>query len=147
MTKKRRILGKKGYTLVEIMVVITIMTILAAAGTGIYKGYVEKAKAAVMYDTARQIKEALLICELEYMAKEDMDASAYWSDAFLKAPNHPDSILYPYVGESIKECNGYTLKLGKDKNGQYRITGFSYESEGYTVIWTREDDITVEKIE
>lgn len=146
MTKKKG-LNKKGYTLIELMVVITIIAILAAAGTGIYKGYVEKAKAAVHYDTARQIKEALLICEVEYIAKGELDASIYWDDAFIKAPNHPDSILYPYVGENIKECNGYTLKLGKDTNGDYQISGFSYESEGYSVKWERDGDITVEKID
>lgn len=145
--KKAKILNKKGYTLIEQMVVITIIAILAAASTGVYKGYVEKAKTAVHYDMARQIKEALLLCEVEYMAKGELDASLYWDDAFIKAPNHPDSILYPYVGEAMEECNGYALKLGKDDNGEYQISGFSYEAEGYEVKWVRDGEITVEKAE
>ena len=147
MKNKGKGLNKKGYTLMELMVVIMIMVILTATGTGVYRGYVDKAKAAVHYDTARQIKDALLICEVEYMAKGELDASVYWDDAFIKAPNHPDSILYPYVGESMEECKGYTLKLGKNESGDYQISGFCYESEGYMVEWERDGEITVEKIE
>ena len=36
---------RKGFTLVELMIVIVIMTILAAAATPIFSGYVRKAKA------------------------------------------------------------------------------------------------------
>ena len=63
--KMKHGIGKKGYSLVELMVVITIMAILAAAGTGIYTGYIEKAKKASLLETAHQIKEALLVCETE----------------------------------------------------------------------------------
>lgn len=137
--------NKKGYTLVEMMAVITIMAILASAAAGVYKGYVEKAKTATLYDTARQIKEALLMCEVEYIAKGELNENIYWDEAFLKAPNHPDSILYPYVGEITEDCIGYTLKLGKDSDGEYQIKGFIYETDVYTVKWIRDEDITVTK--
>lgn len=137
--------NKKGYTLVEMMAVITIMAILASAAAGVYKGYVEKAKTVALYDTARQIKEALLMCEVEYMAKGELNENLYWDEAFIKAPNHPDSILYPYVGEITADCTGYTLKLGKDNDGDYRIKGFIYETDTYTVKWVRDEDITITK--
>ena len=38
--------AKKGFTLVELMVVIVIMAVLAAAATPIFAGYVKKARAA-----------------------------------------------------------------------------------------------------
>lgn len=145
MKQKKKKLGTKGYTLVELMVVVAIMAILAASATGIYTGYIEKAKTAALLSTGRQIKEALLICEAEYMAKSDSeDDSFYWNDGFLKAPNHPDSVLYPYVGELTKDCTGYTLKIGKDDGKEY-IKGFVYETDSYTVKWVRDGDITVEK--
>ena len=137
--------NKKGYTLVEMMAVITIMAILASAAAGVYNGYVEKAKTAALYDTARQIKEALLMCEVEYMAKGELNENLYWDEAFIKAPNHPDSILYPYVGEITADCTGYTLKLGKDNDGDYRSKGFIYETDTYTVKWVRDEDITITK--
>ena len=137
--------NKKGYTRDEMMAVITIMAILASAAAGVYKGYVEKAKTAALYDTARQIKEALLMCEVEYMAKGELNENLYWDEAFIKAPNHPDSILYPYVGEITADCTGYTLKLGKDNDGDHRIKGFIYETDTYTVKWVRDEDITITK--
>lgn len=142
---KKGKLGNKGYSLVELMVVIAIMAILAATGSGIYKGYIEKAKSAALLNTGHQIKEALMICEAEYQASGNSGASLYWNDQFLKAPNHEDSILYPYVGEVTKDCVGYTLKIGKDKDGNQQIKGFVYETDEYTVRWTRGDEITVTK--
>lgn len=147
MIQKKKRLGKKGYTLVELMVVITIMAILAATATGVYTGYIEKAKTASLLDTAHQVKEALLVCEAEYIAKNGNDEMMFWSDEFLKAPNHPDSALYPYVGEVTEDCTGYTLKIGKDSNGDKMITGFTYETEEYRVIWKRDGDMTVTKKE
>lgn len=142
---KRRKLGNKGYTLVELMVVIAIMAILAATGTGIYKGYIEKAKSAALLNTGHQIKEALLICEAEYAASGNSGTSLYWNDEFLKAPNHEDSILYPYVEEVTQDCTGYTLKIGKDSEGNQQIKGFIYETVEYEVRWIRGEEITVTK--
>ena len=51
---------KRGYTLVELMVVITIMAILAAASTPVFTGYIKKAKAS----------EHLAECRAVYMAAE-----------------------------------------------------------------------------
>ncbi len=147
MTKEKKKLGKQGYSLVELMVVIVIMAILAAAGTGVYTGYIEKAKTAALYDKAHQIKEALLICEAEYMAMSDVDDMIFWNEEFLAKPNDPNSILYPYVGENTGDCTGYTLKTGKDSDGDPKITGFVYDTEDYKVIWKRDGDVTITKKE
>lgn len=138
-------LGDNGYTLVELMVVIAIMAILAAAGSGIYKGYIDKAKSAALLNTGHQIKEALMICEAEYLASGGERSSMYWSDDFLKAPNHEDSVLYPYVGEVTKDCVDYSLKVGKDSDGNPQIKGFTYETDEYIVKWKLGEEITVTK--
>lgn len=146
LTKRRKHgLGTKGYTLVELMVVITIMAILAASATGIYNGYIEKAKTASLLDKGHRIKEALMICEAEYLATNDVDSMMFWNDEFLAKPNSPDSILYPYIGEITDDCIGYTLKTGKDADGDPRITGFTYDTEEYRMKWKRDGDITVTK--
>lgn len=143
LRKKKR--ARKGYSLVELMVVITIMAILAAASIGIYTGYVERARKAALYETADQIKQALAVCEAEYASGDNKSSRAFWSEGFLKPPNHPDSYLYPYVGETTKDCTDFSLKVGKDSGGTYHVTGFTYETEEYEVIWSAEDGITIEK--
>lgn len=138
-------LGDSGYSLVELMVVIAIMAILAATGSGIYKGYIDKAKSTALLNTGHQIKEALMICEAEYLASGGERSSMYWSDDFLKAPNHEDSVLYPYVGEVTKDCVDYSLKVGKDSDGNPQIKGFTYETDEYIVKWKLGEEITVTK--
>lgn len=145
--KRRKHLGDKGYSLVELMAVITIMAILAAAGTGIYTGYIEKAKTTTLLHTGHQIKEALLICEAEYLAGNEGDSTMFWSEEFLAKPNDPDSILYEYVGAVTEDCTGYTLKTGKGADGNLTIKGFTYDTEEYRVIWKRDGDLSVTKKE
>lgn len=143
--KKKRRLGEKGYSLVELMVVLAIMAILAAVGTGVYTGYIEKAKTAALIDKGHQIKEALMICEMEYVAENGADAMMFWSDEFLAMPNESESILYPYVGEITDDCTGYTLKTEKNEDGDPTIIGFTYNTADYRMIWNHIDGFTVNK--
>ena len=145
--KKNRRLGNKGYSLVELMVVIAIMAVLAATGTGIYTGYIEKAKEASLLETGHQVKEALLVCEAEYLAVNGADAMMFWNEEFLAKPNDPDSALYPYVGEITEDCTGFTLKTGKNGDGEPQIKGFTYDTAEYRIIWKRDGDMTVTKKE
>lgn len=57
---KKRLRSKRGYTLVELMVVVAIMAILAAASTPIFTGYIKKARAS----------EYLAECRAVYMAAQ-----------------------------------------------------------------------------
>lgn len=143
--QKRKRGARKGYTLVELMVVIVIIAILAAASAGIYTGYVERARRAALYETANQIKQALSVCEAEYVDAEGEAPQFFWTDRFLKPPNHPDSILYPYVGEITGDCTEYSLKIGKEGGSGYHITGFTYKTKEYEAVWSKASGITIHK--
>jgi len=68
---KRR---RKGFTLVELMVVIAIMAILSAASIPVFTGYVRKAKAAVHLSECRSVYMAAQTY-LEELRMEGRDAA------------------------------------------------------------------------
>lgn len=136
---------KSGYTLAELLVVVAIISVLVSISVPAYVKYVEKTKETVMYDKANQIKEALLLCEIEYMEEGAFDESIFWNDAFLKSPDDPRSALYPYVGSVIDDCVNYSVKWGEYDGDEYRIKGFIYETKDYTARWDRDQEIKVTK--
>lgn len=137
--------AKKGYTLVELMVVIAIMVILASAGSGIFRGYVDRARNAKAYEKAHLILQALKIVEAEYGGEGGMEADVLTNEAFFKAPNQPSSVLYPYVGGDTEDCIKYHIRFHRTEEGKYRISGFTYETEEYILIWREPSEITVER--
>ena len=141
----QRIKKNKGFTLAEMLIALAILAVISAAAVTSCLGYAEKVRKAKVYQTASQVKDALMVCEAEYRAKGELEASVFWSDAFLQERNHPDSILYPYVGDITADCTGYTLKMKKEPDGTYRIYGFIYETDRYKVKWVRDGEITVTK--
>lgn len=141
----KKLKEKSAYTLAELLVVVAIISILTCIAVPAYVQYTEKAKQTVLLNTARQIKQALLICEIEYMTEGKLDESVYWKEEFLKSPNDPDSVLYPYVGSATGDCISYSVKWGEYDGEEYRIKGFRYETEDYIVQWNRGDEITITK--
>lgn len=127
------------------MVVIAIMVILASAGVGIFRGYINRARNAEAYEKAHQIVQAIRVCEAEYGGEDGMDASVLTDEAFFKAPNHPSSILYPYVGEDTQDCVNYHVRFKKNGEGKYHVSGFTYETEDYVLTWSEPSEIQVER--
>ena len=80
--------AKKGFTLVELMVVIVIMAVLAAAATPVFAGYVKKARAAEHLSECRAIYVAAQSCLEEAFLKagegtvtvEDLDMERFLKD-------------------------------------------------------------------
>ena len=80
--------AKKGLTLVELMVVIVIMAVLAAAATPVFAGYVKKARAAEHLSECRAIYVAAQSCLEEAFLKagegtvtvEDLDMERFLKD-------------------------------------------------------------------
>lgn len=142
---KLKKLGRDGYSLVELMVVIVIMVILASVSIGVYNGYVNRAKSAVAYEKGHRIAEALKICEAEYGLSGTISMSrlSEVSGNLMKNPSDPDSLLYPYVGEDAEDCTDFTVSLKNLGDGKVEIQGFTYTSDNYEITWTNDDGVQV----
>lgn len=73
--------NKKGFTLIELMVVVAIIGILALLGLRLYSGQQQKAKEAIVKANAGTI-QTLIQAELADTAPDDIDVDA---DIFAKA--------------------------------------------------------------
>lgn len=135
--------NKKGFTLVEIIVVLVILAILAAIAVPSVLGYVEEAKAIY---TVIQVEEARLENEIDYTDKGDSHKNM--EDMYKKlcnnTANNPDgeniisnkvgikSMDWIYSGDSNKDGYVYLLHWTSDdgkkiqaelyKNKQVKIT-------------------------
>ena len=117
---------KKGFTLIELMVVIAILAILAAVALTSYKAYQQKAKAKELITLARA-------CAQEIAAECAVIGS--YNATKLASCNISNSTVGYLTGVSISatgECDGFTVtasgKVGE--NGpEYQVT-CSYQSNG-----------------
>ncbi len=91
MMKLRK--NKRGYTLVELMVAVTIMIILATASTPIFTGYVKKAKTS----------EYLSGCRAVYMATE-----SYFME---QSGTHSEDIDLENLEEEIEFLTAFDVEI------------------------------------
>lgn len=142
--------GRKGYTLVELMTVAAIIVVLAAVSMGSFREYVERAEKVELYQKARMIRQALAVYELEDTGGDGWDLSTLeGNEGLYKAmviPNKKSSAIYPFVSGVTQDCTWFDLRL-KKKNGKYTISGFSYETKKYVMMWKDPDNITIRKKE
>ena len=100
---------RKGFTLVELMIVIVIMTILAAAATPIFSGYVKKAKATEHLAECRAIYVAAqsYLEELRVISSGEITLDDINSDDMLREIRALTSL--ENVGEGANEPGSGTL--------------------------------------
>lgn len=137
MGKKLALKSKKGFTLVEIIVVLVILAILAAIAIPTYLGYVSKAKDQQIKTEAREVYVAAQAYASEQYAVVTTDADTAIGNA-LKGSGACTStgIVGKLVGESLSgSITAITVTDGK-------IIGFTYQLNGSTKTCTYDSTVT-----
>ena len=121
---------KKGFTLIELMVVIAIIAILAAIALTSYKAYQQKAKAKELITIARS-------CAQEIAAECAVIGS--FNATKLATCNLSNSTIGYLTGVDITvtgDCDGFSVTADGDIDGNtYEVT-CSYQTTGDKVTCT-----------
>ncbi len=141
---KERLSNKKGFTLVELIVVIVIILILAAVLIPNVMRYIESARQSAFQSEASGYLTELTGFEAEYFAKETKDISEDSGSTSISELPAGNSFT-GYTGDisiSTGEESGFTALTASDtatiikatvKNGA--VTAFGYSDGKYFVNW------------
>lgn len=134
--KKLKSLFKKGFTLVELVVVIAVIAILAGASVGIYFGVITKANKVALDEEARLIKESFNVGSVtssSYYYDEDKSSSLESTSNGYKISN---DLTYFYEYRNLFEDIYSNLEGSTTTNINFdRLKSVYYlESENYTTL-------------
>jgi type IV pilus assembly protein PilA len=137
--------AQKGFTLIELMIVVAIIGILAAVAIPQYQNYIAKSQVSRVMGEAGALRTAVEACVLD--GKTQVDCIASWgaTDSNLLAPAQPvltlgatgtATILSTFGGNAaadLKQAGTNQLQWERDANGtwvcetnvlaKYRATG------------------------
>ena len=136
MTKIRRAMSeKRGFTLVELVVVLVILAILAALLMPSLTGYIDKAKEKRVVAEVHQVVTAAqsLADEAYALAAEDLDAATY-----------EDAISVADI-EGLAEIKG-DLKTVMIEVSKGKVAYVELELSGITGYYTPEEGISTEEL-
>ena len=112
---------KKGFTLVELIVVLVILAVLAAMLVPALVGYIDRARAEKEYQTAATVYGAAQAVITEKYAKDTTLAAGTLEKA------DKDDPVIALAGVDTKAVTGYSFDYSKD----YIITGGNVTISGY----------------
>lgn len=120
--------NKKGFTLIELIVVLVVMAILAAAAVPTMMGYIGKAKAASHYAEVRQIVlETKVVMQLVLSEYEVKNIPDY----YLAYPSPPTE-LKPVDAKFKKLIKEKLEDIGIENQVSIFINFKNYSGEGYS---------------
>ena len=120
----KKLKEKKGFTLVELIVVLVILAILAALLIPALTGYIDKAKEKDIIAETRQVVMAAQTLTDEAYAKKNVGAEVVYGEDVTQAAI---AELAEVTKENIKDV---TIEGAK-------VTGVTYEKKGKTCTYTK----------
>jgi len=124
--------NKKGFTLIELMVVVAIIGILALLGLRLYAGQQAKAKEAIVKANCGTI-QTLIQAELADESPDDIDIADLFDASGIHNPYTGGPQADSGTGEGEVEVSLGTALDGVSANesGVFFINGYNDNAEGY----------------
>lgn len=131
---KKALKNKKGFTLVELMVVVAILGVLVAVAVPVYNNMTSKAELSTIKANLRIINSAIMQADIDGVTPDETDDD--FVGAYLQGwPDGPKGTTYeiggtaaPYYGVAIlgaeyKEKNAAGTELTYDAGEDYKLVG------------------------
>lgn len=144
MTNLKRIKDKKGFTLVELLVVLIILVILAAILIPSLTRYIDESRRTAIMGEARSVLDAAQVKAHEWYGKNDtfLSSDGYVStnttagkefrEEVLYLANVPDSGNLGELSFYVSTMNMHTLSYSRGKYTAY----YEADTDGASGTWT-----------
>ena len=141
---------KSGFTLVELIVVLTILAILAALLIPALTGYIEKAKKNKVIAETRMLHEAVQTVTSElYAGSAQWKASSGGTTTLASSSGDPIKASSALAGVNLKDCYNKVVKLSEVPslqdgsghffaiiNGNGKVHSIIYTARGYLGLYS-----------
>ena len=135
LSKIRALKEKKGFTLVELIVVLVILAILAALLVPALTGYIDKAKEKTLIAETRQVVMATQTLVDEAYAKKNVgDGVTVGAKPGTGSTTAAPDVTYEDIA-ALAEVKG-TFTVTMDTTTKYKIATITYTKSGKTCTYT-----------
>lgn len=142
MEQKKK-MGRGGFTLVEVLVVMAIVAILTAITVPSFAGYIDRAKEETYLAEARNVATGVQIYISEQYAAGTLDRNTLKKDLMEYTLGDPENALTEILRGSY--TNGSQIAgIAAGEGGEF--DGMTYEVEGYRIEIIPGEQAVIQKI-
>ena len=143
----RKRLNNKGFTLVELIVVLVILAILAALLIPSLTGYIDRArKESIVAETRMVVLAAQTVLSEDY-GKDELKEGGTISYPYTVPTGQVEDPVVKALVEEIHTLSETTGNFEVTYNEQAKVTGVTYTHNGYQCIYTGATDEAEAKYE